>query len=103
MDHIFSTTPLSERPKKQGSLYSLDIGKNMGPFLPKDIMPNNPKSIGLLVGKEIVKSHLIMVRAIENSETKMKKVDENLKQSFRFDLAQYASCTENLIDFGNYL
>lgn len=44
-----------------------------------------------------------MVRAIENTETKMKKVDENLKQSFRFDMAQYVSCTENLIDFGNYL
>jgi hypothetical protein len=42
------------RPIKQGGIYSLDLGKNNGPFLPKDIMFNNPKSVQLLVGAEVV-------------------------------------------------
>lgn len=53
MEQIFSSNGYSDRPKKQGGLYSLDVGKNIGPFLPKDIMPNNPKSISLLVGTEV--------------------------------------------------
>ena len=39
-----------ERPKKQGVLYSIQLGKTNGPYLVKDIMLNNPKSIRLLVG-----------------------------------------------------
>ena len=52
MEQLFSNGQ-ADRPKKQGGLYSLELGKNIGPFLPNDIMPNNPKSIGLLVGTEV--------------------------------------------------
>lgn len=53
MQQLSSFTSEIERPRKQGGLYALEIGKNIGPFLPKDIMPNNPKSISLLVGSEV--------------------------------------------------
>lgn len=53
MQQLFSFNTENDRPRKQGGLYALDIGKNIGPFLPKDIMPNNPKSISLLVGSEV--------------------------------------------------
>jgi len=35
-------------PIKQGVFYQLNINKNSGPFLPKDIMHDNPKSNMLL-------------------------------------------------------
>ena len=47
-------TDKENRPTKQGGIYSLDLGKNNGPFLPKDIMFNNPKSVQLLVGAEVL-------------------------------------------------
>ncbi|CAK94025.1 unnamed protein product (macronuclear) [Paramecium tetraurelia] len=44
------------RPSKQGGLYSLNLGQNNGPYLPKDIMLTNQKSLKLLQGDEVSKS-----------------------------------------------
>ena len=43
-------------PNKQGVMYDLNIDKDQGPYLRKDIMHSNPKSIALLTGSQIVKS-----------------------------------------------
>lgn len=42
------------QPSKQGGLYSLNLGQNNGPYLTKDIMLTNQKSLGLLNGKDEV-------------------------------------------------
>ena len=39
-------------PIKQGVFYQLNLNKNSGPFLSKDIMNNNPISNNLLTCKE---------------------------------------------------
>lgn len=41
---------------KQGVMYELNIDKDQGPYLSKDIMHSNPRSIALLAGSQIVKS-----------------------------------------------
>lgn len=38
-----------EKPQKQGGLYSLNLGQNNGPYLPKDIMISNSKSMQLIL------------------------------------------------------
>ena len=43
-------------PVKQGVMYELNLDKDQGPYLSKDIMHSNPKSIALLAGSQIVKS-----------------------------------------------
>ena len=43
-------------PNKQGVMYELNINKDQGAYLRKDIMHSNPKSIALLTGSQIVKS-----------------------------------------------
>ncbi|EGR28797.1 hypothetical protein IMG5_168330 [Ichthyophthirius multifiliis] len=43
-----------ERPFKQGGLYSLNLGQNNGPYLTKDIMITNQKSLSLLNSKDNV-------------------------------------------------
>ena len=43
-----------EKPEKQGGLYSLNLGQNNGPYLTKDIMITNEKSLKLLVGRDEV-------------------------------------------------
>jgi len=50
---------------KQGVFYQIPLGKENGPFLSKDIMHNNPKSISLLTGTEILKSHTSMVNTLK--------------------------------------
>ncbi|KAM3135677.1 hypothetical protein pb186bvf_012203 [Paramecium bursaria] len=45
-----------EKPQKQGGLYSLNLGQNNGPYLPKDIMLTNQKSLKLLQNDEVSKS-----------------------------------------------
>jgi hypothetical protein len=37
-------------PPKQTFFFQINLGKNQGPFLVKDIMHNNPKSISLIAG-----------------------------------------------------
>jgi len=43
-------------PGKQGAMYELNLDKSQGPYLSKDIMHSNPKSIALLAGSHIVNS-----------------------------------------------
>ena len=42
-------------PVKQGVFYELNLNKNNGPYLSKDISFNNPKSSQLLTNKTILK------------------------------------------------
>jgi len=51
-------TPLKiekPKPKKQGLIFSMDLGQNNGPFLLKDININNSKSVKLLNNAELKK------------------------------------------------
>ena len=55
---------------KQGIFYQIPLGKNNGPFLSKDIMHSNPKSISLLTGSEILRFHTSMVNTLHLFEDK---------------------------------
>lgn len=59
-------------PTKQGALYELSLGKDNGPYLSKDIMYSNPKSIALLAGSQIVKSFSSFNQSMNISESKQK-------------------------------
>jgi hypothetical protein len=59
-------------PVKQGVLYELTLGKDSGPYLTKDIMHSNPKSIALLAGSQIVKSFASLNQSLNLCETKQK-------------------------------
>ena len=59
-------------PTKQGVLYELRLGKESGAYLPKDIMYDNPKSIALLAGSQIVKSFSSLNASMAISENKKK-------------------------------
>lgn len=41
-----------QKPKKQGLIYSMELGQNEGPFLIKDINMSNGKSVNLLLNTE---------------------------------------------------
>ena len=62
----------NKAPVKQGVLYQLSLGKDNGPFLTKDIMHNNPKSIAMLAGSQIVKSFASLNQTLNLCETKQK-------------------------------
>lgn len=57
---------------KQGVLYELSLGKNNGPYLIKDIMQTNPKSISLLAGAEIVRSISSLNESMKICENKQR-------------------------------
>lgn len=59
-------------PLKQGVMYELNLNKSQGPYLPKDIMHTNPKSIALLAGSHIVNSFSSLNRTLKITETKQK-------------------------------
>lgn len=59
-------------PSKQGVLYELRLGKQSGAYLPKDIMYDNPKSISLLAGSQIVKSFASLNATMAVSDNKQK-------------------------------
>lgn len=59
-------------PTKQGVLYELRLGKERGAYLPKDIMYDNPKSISLLAGSQIVKSFTSLNASMAISDNKQK-------------------------------
>lgn len=46
----------SNRPVKQGTKYGLSLGQNDGPYLVKDVMMSNQKSLQLLTGNQIARS-----------------------------------------------
>ena len=45
----------NQPPTKQGIFYELNLTKNDGPYLCKDIMYNNPKSNNLLLNSCILR------------------------------------------------
>lgn len=59
-------------PVKQGVMYELNLDKSQGPYLSKDIMHSNPKSIALLAGSQIVKSFSTLNQTLKLTETKQK-------------------------------
>ena len=59
-------------PTKQGVQYRLPLGKSDGPFLAKDIMHSNPRSIALLAGSNMVKSFGSLNQTLSLCNTKQK-------------------------------
>jgi hypothetical protein len=68
----------NKQPCRQGVLYELNLGKDNGPYLSKDIMFSNPKSIALLAGSQIVKSFSSFNACMNVSENKQKEYNQNL-------------------------
>jgi hypothetical protein len=62
----------NKMPVKQGVMYELNLDKSQGPYLSKDIMHSNPKSIALLAGSQIVKSFSTLNQTLKLTETKQK-------------------------------
>jgi septal ring factor EnvC (AmiA/AmiB activator) len=65
-------------PFKQGVMYELNLDKDQGPYLSKDIMHSNPRSIALLAGSQIVKSFATLNQTLKLTETKQKEYDLSL-------------------------
>lgn len=59
-------------------LYELRLGKETGAYLPKDIMYDNPKSIALLAGTQIVKSFASLNAAMTLTDHKQKEYSQIL-------------------------
>lgn len=66
-------------PTKQGVFYQLNLNKNNGPYLSKDIMYNNPKSNNLLSHQTILNEHKMMVQTLSEIEKNIK--NEQTKDS----------------------
>lgn len=71
-------------PIKQGVFYQLNLNKNSGPFLAKDIMFNNPKSNMLLTNHEMHHEHQKMMETLSHLEKtgKMQPSHETKTESF---------------------
>ena len=65
-------------PGKQGVMYELNLDKDQGPYLSKDIMHSNPRSIALLAGSQIVKSFSTLNQTLRLTETKQREYDNTL-------------------------
>ena len=65
-------------PSKQGVQYRLSLGKNDGPYLAKDIMHTNPRSIALLAGSNMVKSFSSLNQTLALCDTKQKEYMQHL-------------------------
>ncbi|EAS01101.1 hypothetical protein TTHERM_00316540 (macronuclear) [Tetrahymena thermophila SB210] len=65
---MYQQQPPYQKPSKQGGLYSLNLGQNNGPYLTKDIMITNHKSLQLLNGKdEVAKSAASILSGVGTS------------------------------------
>jgi hypothetical protein len=62
----------NQPPARQGVMYQLNLDKEQGPFLSKDIMHSNPRSITLLAGSQIMKSFTSLNQTLKLTETKQK-------------------------------
>jgi len=54
----------NQPPTKQGVFYQLNLNKNNGPYLSKDIMYNNTRSNPLLTTPAILNEHKKMVETL---------------------------------------
>jgi hypothetical protein len=59
-------------PVKQGVFYQLNLNKNNGPFLSKDIMYDNPKSFNLLANQAAILEHKKMSQTMTVLEKTLK-------------------------------
>lgn len=59
-------------PTKQGVMYGLNLDKEQGPYLSKDIMHSNPRSITLLAGSQIMNSFTSLNQTLKLTESKQK-------------------------------
>lgn len=59
-------------PVRQGVLYELNLDRDQGPYLTKDIMHSNPRSITLLAGSQIMKSFNTLNQTLKLTENKQK-------------------------------
>lgn len=76
-DVVPFSTP-QPKPKKQGLIYSIDVGQNNGPFLIKDINLQNTKSVRLLKSAEMKRVASQASNAIEgpyNSKIELSTVN----------------------------
>lgn len=69
---------------KQGVFYELNLNKNNGPYLSKDIMYNNPRSNNLLTNHTILNEHKKMVETLTQLEktAKMQHTKEEKTENF---------------------
>lgn len=68
----------NQLPAKQGVMYELNIDKDQGPYLSKDIMHSNPRSITLLAGSQIMNSFSSLNQTLKLTETKQKEYTQSL-------------------------
>ena len=65
-------------------MYELNLDKDQGPYLSKDIMHSNPRSIALLAGSQIVKSFSTLNQTLKLTETKQRQYDSTLSSIENF-------------------
>lgn len=71
-------------PTKQGVFYELNLSKNNGPYLSKDIMYNNPRSNNLLTNTAILNEHKKMVETLTQLDktAKMQHTKDESTENF---------------------
>lgn len=71
-------------PIKQGVFYQLNLSKNSGPFLSKDIMNNNPISNNLLTCKEKIHQFKKMSQTLSTVQSmpKLQTYNESKTENF---------------------
>lgn len=71
-------------PVKQGVFYELNLSKNNGPYLSKDIMYNNPRSNNLLTNTAILNEHKKMVETLTQLDktAKMQHTKDESTENF---------------------
>eukprot|EP01016_Furgasonia_blochmanni_P020513 TRINITY_DN2287_c0_g3_i2.p1 TRINITY_DN2287_c0_g3~~TRINITY_DN2287_c0_g3_i2.p1 ORF type:complete len:286 (-),score=66.35 TRINITY_DN2287_c0_g3_i2:111-968(-) len=118
LSNMFNSTSTNglnaKRPQKQGTQYSLNLGQNNGPFLPKDVMITNPRSIQLLNTvtegfRAPAATHLVRANSSSNHrgiglKEAPEYYDETTKQYTNFDEKYKSSlnAVENLTTGSTY-
>ena len=72
-------------PTKQGVFYQLNLNKNSGPFLSKDIMYSNHKSNNLLTNHDLLSQHKMMAETLNNLEKTIKTQPTNQAKTENFN------------------
>jgi len=83
-------------PTKQGGQYQLNLVTNQGPYLSKDIMHNNSKSISLLAGTNIIKSFAALNSTLKLCDSKQQQDNKEL-----MNIESFSSIVRNLEDMVN--
>ena len=59
-------------------MYELNLDKDQGAYLSKDIMHSNPRSITLLAGSQIMNSFTTLNKTLKLTEAKQKEYSTSL-------------------------